>query len=142
MVLTAISHRNAGAGAAAADQERLETGSDQETPQEDTGTAASQRSDHTDTDADLDDAADAAAAQAAQSRHSDDDKSAAGHSAGILGLSDDLDARSLVSHCSLMVSCKIRCHHALTPSFQMQTTVPCSVQAGSGHASGLASRHA
>lgn len=62
--------------------------------------AAGQRSDDAAADADLDDAADAAAAQAAMSRLDDDGKSATSRSAGVLGLSDDLDARALVSRCS------------------------------------------
>lgn len=98
-----MSHCNAGARAAAADQERLETASHQEMPQEDAGTAAGQPSDDAAADADLDDAADAAANQAALSRHDDGNQSTAGRPNGILRLSDDLDARALVSRCALFV---------------------------------------
>jgi hypothetical protein len=104
-LITATSDYYAGAKAAAAKQGRLEqAGSRQGMSQEAGDTAAGQRSDDAAADADLGDAADAAAAQAALSRHDEGDKSTTGRSAGILGLSDDLNARSLVSRRSLVLS--------------------------------------
>ena len=97
-------------------------------PQAAGDTAAGQRSDDAAADADLEDAADAAAAQAAMSRHDDGDKSATSRSAGILGLSDDLDARSLVSWCSPAVSGKQNSMHLMKVSLEMQKAQPCSVE--------------